>query len=79
MFILNANIKQENGDFRMSSQIELEKFDFLKTLALKLGAVDAKIIPAHKVVVEDRVLLKCKVGCSKYGKTLACPPFTPTP
>lgn len=63
----------------MSSQIELEKFDFLKTLALKLGAVDARIIPADKVVVEDRVVLKCKVGCSKYGKTLACPPYTPTP
>jgi predicted metal-binding protein len=63
----------------MSSQIELEKFDFLKTLALELGVVDAKIILADKVVVEDRVLLKCKIGCSKYGKTLACPPYTPTP
>ena len=63
----------------MSSQMELEKFDFLRTLALEMGAVDAKIIPANKVVVEDRIVLKCKVGCSHYGKTLACPPYTPTP
>lgn len=59
--------------------MEAEKFDFLRTLALEMGAVDAKIIPAEKVVVEDRIVLKCKVGCSHYGKTLACPPYTPTP
>lgn len=55
-----------------------EKFQFLAKLALEMGAADAKIIPADKVVVEDRVVLKCKVGCSNYGKTLSCPPFTPT-
>jgi len=58
--------------------MELEKFEFLRRMALKMGAVDAKIIPAYKVVVEDRIVLKCKVGCLKYGKTLACPPYTPT-
>jgi predicted metal-binding protein len=56
----------------------LEKFEFLRKLALELGAVDAKIITADKVVVEDRIVLKCKVGCPNYGKTLACPPYTPT-
>lgn len=53
-------------------------FDFLRKRALELGAKDAKIISASKVVVEDRVVLKCKVGCNNYGKTLACPPYTPT-
>ena len=62
----------------MLSQIGLEKFDFLRKKALKMGAVDAKIITADKVVVEDRIVLKCKVGCPNYGKTLACPPYTPT-
>ena len=56
----------------------LEKFDFLRKKALELGAVDAKIITADKVVVEDRIVLKCKVGCQHYGKTLACPPYAPT-
>ena len=62
----------------MTVQSELEKFDFLRKLALELGASDAAVIPASQVVVEDRVVLKCKVGCENYGKTLACPPYTPT-
>lgn len=62
----------------MSSENGAEKFQFLVKLALEKGAADAKIIPTTKVVVEDRVVLKCKVGCNHYGKTLACPPYTPT-
>jgi predicted metal-binding protein len=54
-------------------------FDFLRNQALELGAVDAKIIPVKNIVIEDRVVLKCKLGCEKYGKTLACPPYAPTP
>jgi predicted metal-binding protein len=46
---------------------------------LELGASDAKIIASSKIVIEDRVVLKCKVGCSNYGKTLVCPPYTPSP
>jgi predicted metal-binding protein len=62
----------------MLSQIGLEKFEFLKKNALKMGVADAKIITTDKVVVEDRIVLKCKVGCVNYGRTLACPPYTPT-
>jgi len=32
----------------------------------------------RSVVVEDRVRLKCLVGCPNYGKNLKCPPYTPT-
>jgi predicted metal-binding protein len=62
----------------MSSENGAEKYQFLVKLALEKGAVEAKIIPATKVVVEDRVVLKCKVGCNHYGQTLACPPYTPS-
>jgi len=47
-------------------------------MALKMGATDAKIITVDKIIVEDRIVLKCKVGCPNYGKTLSCPPYTPT-
>jgi predicted metal-binding protein len=57
---------------------DLEKFDFLRKKALEMGAVDAKVITADKIIVEDRIVLKCRVGCVNYGKTLACPPHTPT-
>ena len=60
------------------AQAEADKFQFLAKLALEAGATEAKIIPTNKVVVEDRVVLKCKIGCNHYGKTLACPPYTPT-
>ena len=63
----------------MTKKENLKPFDFLKKRALELGAVDAKIIPVAKIVVEDRVVLKCSLGCEKYGKTLACPPYAPTP
>jgi predicted metal-binding protein len=63
----------------MLSHIGLEKFEFLRKLALKMGAVDAKVITTDKVVVEDRIVLKCRLGCVNYGKTLVCPPHTPTP
>jgi len=62
----------------MPTKNELEKFEFLRKLALDLGAVDAKVIPTSKIVVEDRVVLKCRVGCNNYGKTLTCPPYVPT-
>jgi predicted metal-binding protein len=62
----------------MLSQMGLEKFEFLRKMALEMGAVNARVITADKVVVEDRIVLKCKLGCTHYGKTLTCPPYTPT-
>ena len=58
---------------------QIESLDFLKKQAIALGAVEAKIIQVEKIVIEDRVVFKCKLGCEKYGKTLACPPYAPTP
>lgn len=62
----------------MLHQNEKEDFDFLRKLSLELGATDAKIIPSNKIVIEDRIILKCKTGCIDYGRTLMCPPYTPT-
>jgi predicted metal-binding protein len=56
-----------------------KELDFLIDEARKLGALEAKIISSNKVVVEDRVLLKCRTGCDSYGKKFVCPPFAPTP
>ena len=54
------------------------QFAFLEKLALDSGAIEAKIIPAENVVVEDRVVLKCIAGCPSYKKKLNCPPYAPT-
>lgn len=60
------------------SKKDPNEFDFLVKLAINLGAVEAKVIPANDIVVENRVLLKCLAGCPSYRKKLTCPPFVPT-
>lgn len=54
-------------------------YDFLKKAAMTLGATNARIIPVSDIFVENRVLLKCKSGCTTYGSRLTCPPYVPTP
>ena len=40
------------------------------------GAATAAAIPAERIVVDERVRLKCRVPvCDSYGKNLMCPPF----
>lgn len=56
-----------------------EDFKFLEEAAMALGTGSSKVIPADMVAVEDRVRLKCRVGCPSYGNNLKCPPFVPTP
>jgi len=52
--------------------------DDLRKFAMKLGAADARIISTDKVVVENRVVLKCKHWCDQYGVNWSCPPFVPS-
>jgi len=54
-------------------------FSELLRLARDFGAEEAKIITADQIVVEDRIVLKCKYGCHMYGRKLICSPFVPTP
>lgn len=63
----------------MTKSDKIKSFDFLRKQALELGAGAAKIIPVEKIVIEDRIVFKCRLGCEKYGKTLACPPYAPSP
>ncbi len=55
-----------------------DEYEVLEKTALKLGCEEAKIIPADQIVVEDRVRLRCMIGCPTYGKNLRCPPYTPS-
>ncbi|OPX58319.1 MAG: hypothetical protein A4E25_01737 [Methanobacterium sp. PtaB.Bin024] len=55
-----------------------DKFKILEKTALKSGCAEAKVIPADQIVVEDRVRLRCMIGCPTYGKNLRCPPYAPS-
>jgi predicted metal-binding protein len=63
----------------MSSKRLDEDLNHFAELAVCMGAVDAKVIDPKSVVVKDWVRLKCQYGCGNYGKSLTCPPFSPTP
>lgn len=47
--------------------------------AKELGVAEAKIISAKSIVTAEWVRLKCQFGCSGYGRSLMCPPHSPTP
>jgi predicted metal-binding protein len=51
----------------------------LVSLALSMGALQAKLIDTKSIAVRDWVRLKCQFGCGKYGKLLTCPPYSPSP
>ena len=51
----------------------------LKKSAVKLGASDSKIIDVKTVRTAAWVRYKCQFGCSGFGESLTCPPYSPTP
>ena len=51
----------------------------LRERALALGASDATIVPAGKVVTAEWVRLKCLYGGCTTGRCLTCPPYSPEP
>ena len=54
-------------------QKDLEKY---RQRALELGATDARVITADKVVIDERVLAKCTYPkCTRYGTNINCPPY----
>lgn len=68
----------QRRDLISEEQFE-EDLKHFAELAVRMGALDAKVIDAKNVVVEDWVRLKCQYGCGDYGKALTCPPYSPTP
>ena len=52
--------------------------EYLETV-IRWGVKDAKVIDPRTVKCEAWVRLKCKYGCSGYGKRLTCPPISPAP
>ena len=58
----------------MGTKVE-EDLERLCGLALELGGTNARAFEVKKVVVDERVRLKCQVPlCDDYGVNLMCPP-----
>lgn len=57
----------------------MDRFRQLIEIAIGRGATEAKIIPAHDIILDERVILKCQVPlCTEYGNHLLCPPNSPS-
>lgn len=53
----------------------LERFQELENYAVEAGAFRAKLIGTGRIVIDDRVRLKCQVPvCADYNRHLMCPP-----
>jgi len=51
----------------------------LQKLAVRVGAKRAITIHTKRIVIDERVQLKCRYPpCRHYGRNLMCPPFTPS-
>lgn len=62
----------------MSTDLDLDEQQLIDC-AIDAGAEDGKVInPESDVFTGKWVRLKCKYGCSGYGKRLTCPPHSPT-
>jgi predicted metal-binding protein len=47
--------------------------------ALEMGLDGAKVIAPRSIVTAAWVRMKCQFGCTGFGRSLCCPPCTPTP
>jgi predicted metal-binding protein len=64
---------------KKSGVSSMQSYKTYLTRAKELGARDAKIISVNIIATAEWVRLKCQFGCGGYGKTLTCPPCSPTP
>ena len=58
--------------------LTLEKRQTLDAIFKKKGYTDYKWIDPKKIIVTQWVRMKCKFGCTEYGRGGACPPNTPS-
>jgi predicted metal-binding protein len=49
------------------------------TMAKERGADNVQEIGPSNIVTAPWVRVKCQLGCFGYGRSLCCPPHTPTP
>lgn len=59
-----------------NAQDAAQKIAFLVEFLEKQGATAVRPLPADRIVVDERVRLKCRIPiCDSYHQNLMCPPF----
>ena len=78
--ILDSDFQDSDPETLNSYRQELNsmktKYAGLLKKALDLGAQEAKILSAAKIIFDPRAFLKCRFGCNRWGTYWTCPPHT---
>jgi predicted metal-binding protein len=69
--------RQEQGQIQREEV--MHPTDFYCKAALETGIDRAKVIDPGSVITAEWVRMKCQYGCPGFGKSLCCPPRSPTP
>lgn len=77
--MVSSDLTPTNLAILSEETMETSKYQKYINRALRLGAKEVKLIPADSVVTAQWVRAKCRFGCGGYGKSLTCPPNSPTP
>ena len=67
---------KKSGSKKPSAKLTAQQ---LRKLAIKFGAMKAKVISPKTVATAPWVRWKCRFGCDGFGSSLMCPPHTPAP
>jgi predicted metal-binding protein len=57
----------------------MKELDLYCEKAVGMGIDGTKVIDPHSIATAEWVRMKCQFGCPGFGKSLCCPPHTPTP
>jgi len=77
--VVSSDLTPTNLAILSEETMETSKYQKYINRALRLGAKEVKLITADTVVTAQWVRAKCQFGCGGYGKSLTCPPNSPTP
>jgi len=72
-------LQSMNAGMAIVNRSPYDPFQIFEKRAFDEGAVEARLIPADGIVVENRGIFRCNSGCPYYGTSLVCPPHSPTP
>jgi predicted metal-binding protein len=78
--ILQCSFEKEENILHLDDcQKEREILSTIQPVVRKHGIDEILLINIKDICVADWVMLKCKYGCKKFGKSWCCPPETPVP
>ena len=65
---------------RVPTPVLMTDLERYRQLALSTGCTDARVLPADRVIVDERVTAKCSLPkCSGWGTSVHCPPYAMKP